>query len=194
MREGRADLVAIGREALHNPHWPLHAARALGQDEFRPLASVMGLVARETSTGRGPGRNSTGRPEGKPMIDAGRVLTRGLGAAPLVLAAPAFIRRVSAQSRCRRGGCLLPVGNFRQCRIRPEQRQQMGHRAVRQRPAGNKLNYVLLDDRGDAGEAVRKVQEVMTQRGIKHVIGCTNSAIAFAVQKEVYARKGIYVQ
>jgi len=27
VREGRADLVAIGREALHNPHWPLHAAR-----------------------------------------------------------------------------------------------------------------------------------------------------------------------
>jgi branched-chain amino acid transport system substrate-binding protein len=52
---------------------------------------------------------------------------------------------------------------------------------------------VLLDDRGDAGEAVRKVQEAMTQRGIKHVIGCTNSAIALAVQKEVYARKGIYV-
>lgn len=32
VREGRADLVAIGREALHNPHWPLQAARALGQD------------------------------------------------------------------------------------------------------------------------------------------------------------------
>lgn len=32
VREGRADLVAIGREALMNPHWPLQAARALGQD------------------------------------------------------------------------------------------------------------------------------------------------------------------
>ena len=32
VREGRADLVAIGREALHNPHWPLQAARALGAD------------------------------------------------------------------------------------------------------------------------------------------------------------------
>jgi 2,4-dienoyl-CoA reductase-like NADH-dependent reductase (Old Yellow Enzyme family) len=30
--EGRADLVAIGREALHNPHWALHAAEALGAD------------------------------------------------------------------------------------------------------------------------------------------------------------------
>jgi 2,4-dienoyl-CoA reductase-like NADH-dependent reductase (Old Yellow Enzyme family) len=28
-----AGLVAIGREALHNPHWPLHAARALGRDD-----------------------------------------------------------------------------------------------------------------------------------------------------------------
>jgi len=32
VREGRADLVAIGREALFNPHWPLHAAQALGAD------------------------------------------------------------------------------------------------------------------------------------------------------------------
>lgn len=33
---GRADLVAIGREALFNPHWPLHAALALGHDpDFR---------------------------------------------------------------------------------------------------------------------------------------------------------------
>lgn len=30
---GKADLVAIGREALHNPNWPLHAAEALGWDE-----------------------------------------------------------------------------------------------------------------------------------------------------------------
>ena len=30
--QGRADLVAIGREALMNPHWPLQAARALGHD------------------------------------------------------------------------------------------------------------------------------------------------------------------
>lgn len=32
VRDGRADLVAIGREALMNPHWPLQAARALGHD------------------------------------------------------------------------------------------------------------------------------------------------------------------
>jgi 2,4-dienoyl-CoA reductase-like NADH-dependent reductase (Old Yellow Enzyme family) len=30
--EGRADLVALGREALFNPHWTLHAAQALGAD------------------------------------------------------------------------------------------------------------------------------------------------------------------
>lgn len=33
IRDGRADLVAIGREALFNPHWPLHAAQALGIDQ-----------------------------------------------------------------------------------------------------------------------------------------------------------------
>jgi len=32
LREGRADLAAIGREALFNPNWPLHAALELGAD------------------------------------------------------------------------------------------------------------------------------------------------------------------
>ncbi|MBI4494857.1 MAG: NADH:flavin oxidoreductase/NADH oxidase [Chloroflexi bacterium] len=32
VRSGRADLVAIGREFLRQPHFPLHAAHALGQD------------------------------------------------------------------------------------------------------------------------------------------------------------------
>ncbi len=32
VREGRADLVLLGRELLRNPHWPLAAARELGVD------------------------------------------------------------------------------------------------------------------------------------------------------------------
>lgn len=32
VRSGRADLVALARELLRNPHWPLAAAHALGQD------------------------------------------------------------------------------------------------------------------------------------------------------------------
>ena len=32
VRNGRADLVAMGRELLRSPYWPLHAARALGHD------------------------------------------------------------------------------------------------------------------------------------------------------------------
>jgi 2,4-dienoyl-CoA reductase-like NADH-dependent reductase (Old Yellow Enzyme family) len=32
LQEGRADLIAIGRQALHDPFWPLHAAEALGCD------------------------------------------------------------------------------------------------------------------------------------------------------------------
>ena len=29
---GQADLVALGREIMHDPFWPLHAAEALGAD------------------------------------------------------------------------------------------------------------------------------------------------------------------
>lgn len=32
LQNGQADLIAVGREALYNPHWALHAARALGID------------------------------------------------------------------------------------------------------------------------------------------------------------------
>jgi len=32
LSEGAADLIAIGREALFDPNWPLHAAQALGAD------------------------------------------------------------------------------------------------------------------------------------------------------------------
>jgi 2,4-dienoyl-CoA reductase-like NADH-dependent reductase (Old Yellow Enzyme family) len=32
LQAGRADLIAVGREALFDPNWPLHAALALGAD------------------------------------------------------------------------------------------------------------------------------------------------------------------
>src|SRR5690606_2802267 len=40
IEQGRADLVAIGREALFNPNWPLHAEAKLGAaDASNPYAS-----------------------------------------------------------------------------------------------------------------------------------------------------------
>ena len=32
LRDGQCDLVAIGREALYNPNWPVHAAIELEAD------------------------------------------------------------------------------------------------------------------------------------------------------------------
>jgi len=32
LQDGRADLIAIGRQALYDPHWPVHAAEQLGCD------------------------------------------------------------------------------------------------------------------------------------------------------------------
>jgi 2,4-dienoyl-CoA reductase-like NADH-dependent reductase (Old Yellow Enzyme family) len=32
IRNGQADLVAMARELLYNPNWPLHAAQELGVD------------------------------------------------------------------------------------------------------------------------------------------------------------------
>ena len=37
LQEGRADFIALGRELLRNPYWPLHAAKTLGKDIDWPL-------------------------------------------------------------------------------------------------------------------------------------------------------------
>jgi 2,4-dienoyl-CoA reductase-like NADH-dependent reductase (Old Yellow Enzyme family) len=51
LQAGRADLIAIGREALHDPNWPHHAAAALGADpDFARWPEQYGwwLVRRES--------------------------------------------------------------------------------------------------------------------------------------------------
>ncbi|MBS0517099.1 MAG: ABC transporter substrate-binding protein [Proteobacteria bacterium] len=123
-----------------------------------------------------------------------RTLLKGLAAAPAALAAPPLLRHAMAQSETldvaavySLSGTFANVGTL----LNNGSQWAMEHYGS---VLGRKINYILLDDRGDAGEAVRKVQEAMSQRGIKHIIGCTNSAIALAVQKEVNARGGIYVQ
>ncbi|MGH8668759.1 MAG: NADH:flavin oxidoreductase/NADH oxidase, partial [Burkholderiales bacterium] len=50
LQAGRADLIAIGREALYDPNWPLHAALALGADpdfELWPVQYGWWLTRRE---------------------------------------------------------------------------------------------------------------------------------------------------
>ena len=59
LRRGECDLVAIGREALFDPYWALHAARELGADpEFRlwPRAYGWWLDYRDRTVRPGPDR------------------------------------------------------------------------------------------------------------------------------------------
>ncbi|MCP1337089.1 NADH:flavin oxidoreductase/NADH oxidase [Futiania mangrovi] len=66
LREGKADLIAIGRESLNNPQWALHAAQELGADPgFEKWAPQYGWwlyrrerarqAAEEASAGKGAG-------------------------------------------------------------------------------------------------------------------------------------------
>jgi 2,4-dienoyl-CoA reductase-like NADH-dependent reductase (Old Yellow Enzyme family) len=51
LQAGRADLIAVGREALYDPNWPVHAAAALGADpEFQrwPVQYGWWLTRRES--------------------------------------------------------------------------------------------------------------------------------------------------
>ncbi|HYL89171.1 MAG TPA: NADH:flavin oxidoreductase/NADH oxidase, partial [Burkholderiales bacterium] len=50
LQAGSADLIAVGREALYDPNWPLHAAQALGADpsmEHWPVQYGWWLTRRE---------------------------------------------------------------------------------------------------------------------------------------------------
>ena len=40
LRKGQADMVAIGRELLYNPNWPIDAAQKLGADPSFALAPL----------------------------------------------------------------------------------------------------------------------------------------------------------
>jgi branched-chain amino acid transport system substrate-binding protein len=122
-----------------------------------------------------------------------RTILKGLAVAPAVIGAPAFLRNASAQSGTLDVAAVYSLsGTFANVGTALNNGSQWAMEKFGE-VLGRKINYILLDDRGDAGEAVRKVQDAMG-KGIKHVIGCTNSAIGLAVQKEVFSRGGIYVQ
>ncbi len=122
-----------------------------------------------------------------------RTILKSLAATPFALAAPAYLRSSYAQADTLEIAAVYSLsGTFANVGALLNNGSQWAAEHYGS-VVGKKIVYTLLDDRGDPGEAVRKVQEAMA-RGVKHVIGCTNSAIALAVQKEVYAKGGVYVQ
>ncbi len=58
---------------------------------------------------------------------------------------------------------------------------------------GLKASYTNIDTEGDPGKGVRKVNEQITQRGIKFFVGGASSAVALAVSREVEKGGGVYV-
>lgn len=63
VRSGQADLVAIGREMLHNPNWPIDAAQKLGVEPgFAHVPDAYGYWLEKRAKSRFPGRPSTWQP------------------------------------------------------------------------------------------------------------------------------------
>jgi 2,4-dienoyl-CoA reductase-like NADH-dependent reductase (Old Yellow Enzyme family) len=61
LQEGRADLIALGREIMYNPFWPLHAAEALNADpnfEMWPAQYAWAVKRRSEITGFAGIRNT----------------------------------------------------------------------------------------------------------------------------------------
>ena len=71
LQQGRADLVALAREIMHNPSWPMDAAQKLGADpEFRLVPPPVAYWLAKRAKSRFEGTPST--------------WSRGLGVAPSV--------------------------------------------------------------------------------------------------------------
>ncbi|MEH6825438.1 MAG: ABC transporter substrate-binding protein [Motiliproteus sp.] len=58
---------------------------------------------------------------------------------------------------------------------------------------GRPLTYTTIDTEGNAGKAVRKVQEATQQKGALFFNGCTLSSSALAVGKEVAKAGGVFM-
>lgn len=115
-----------------------------------------------------------------------------LGAGTALLAAPAVLRHPLAQpERLEVAGVYSLSGTFANVGdlLNKGNTWAFEHYGT---AAARPINYTLLDDQGDPGRAVRRVQEAMAA-GTRHVVGCTNSAIALAVAREVHRGGGIYI-
>ncbi|KXS10160.1 NADH oxidase family protein [Gonapodya prolifera JEL478] len=83
LQEGKADLIALAREALYNPTWPMDAARKMGLNGFSTVPPAYGwwlskraqvlpsLVTSTAGTGVPPSGGGKGEVEGK-VAESGR--------------------------------------------------------------------------------------------------------------------------
>ncbi|MEG0860526.1 MAG: ABC transporter substrate-binding protein [Pseudomonas sp.] len=72
----------------------------------------------------------------------------------------------------------------------------MGSRlAIAEHPQllGKPLKYKVIDTEGNAGKAVRKVQEAIGQDAARFFQGCTLSSSALAVSKEIHKAGGVFM-
>lgn len=122
-----------------------------------------------------------------------RTLLKGGLAAGALLAAPAIIRRraLAAEAVTIHGvkslsGAFASYGKF----------ADMGSKLAIQdygELLGAPVAYKAIDTEGNAGKAVRKVQEAIQQEGARFFNGCTLSSSALAVGKEVDKAGGVFM-
>ncbi len=116
-------------------------------------------------------------------------LAAATGAAALPL--PGFIRSGLAADRVDIGAVYSSTGPFASAAVLANRGSRLAVETYG-KAGGAPLNYILLDDQGDPGKAVRKVQEAIEQMKIRHFIGATISSMALAVSKEVHKAGGVY--
>jgi 2,4-dienoyl-CoA reductase-like NADH-dependent reductase (Old Yellow Enzyme family) len=70
LRDGQADLVALGREMLHNPNWPIDAAQKLGvEPSFAHVPAPYGYWLEKRARSSFEGRPSTWQKGMEPEAD-----------------------------------------------------------------------------------------------------------------------------
>lgn len=113
-------------------------------------------------------------------------------AAGALLAAPALIGRARAADGITLYGVKSMSGGFASYGKFAEMGSQMAVKDYGDL-LGAPVSYTTIDTEGNAGKAVRKVQEAIQQNGARFFNGCTLSSSALAVGKEVNQAGGVFV-
>lgn len=120
-----------------------------------------------------------------------RTFLKSTAAVAAMMSGPWVGGRAFAKERVTVGGTVSMSGVFASVGTPVDMGNRLGIQAFNP-GLPVELAYVTLDDQSDPGKAVRAVQAAHSQ-GVRHFSGCSNSASALAISKELETSGGIYV-
>ncbi len=110
-----------------------------------------------------------------------------------IISIPASVRKaLSAQGKIKFASTASVSGAFAENGKFGEMGSRLAVKTVG-KVLGRDIDYITIDTEGNAGKAVRKVQEAINQDGVRFFCGGTLSSTGLAIGKEVASAGGVYI-